>query len=222
MKKWLIVLASTGILSGCVFMKPTEAEPDILKESPRYEVHGREGWMPGKNIHFGGYAGEIEKGKISGVRDLYFSGPYLEEDDNREVLITQTDSIGNRLSLKYKQYCIIKGFRPPYDEDPKRESIKVTHDPNVGELEFKGKRWYLDQWVLDDRAGNQYRVDSRTIYLNDQVVAEFVMNHWTGGLSEADYVWLKTDASDESKLISAALITYLMTAEPLPCESRLD
>ncbi|GLQ76079.1 hypothetical protein [Vibrio penaeicida] len=221
MQKFFIVLATTGLLSGCVFMTPTEAEPTFLKNSQRFEVKGREGWMPGKNIHFGEYSSDVSKGKITGQRDVYFSGPYLEEDDARTVSIKQFGPNNTSAALEYKQYCIVKGYRPPYDEKPEYESIKVTHDPNIGVLTFNNKRWMLNAMKLTDDAGNTFSISSGTISLNSKIISEYTLGHWTGGLNNADYIWLDETAAKETKMIVATLMTYLSTVEPLPCEMRL-
>lgn len=216
-KKWWVVLASTGVLSGCIITPLNTGEPHFLKGSQRYEANGRQGWMPGKNIRFGSYASEINKGKTTSDSHYNSTERYEEEDYNREVVISQAGPDGSHISLKYKQHCAIKRYHSSYENELHRKRVKMTQAPNLGGFELNGKQWYLEQWVLDDRAGNQFRIDPQTIFLNDRVVAEFSPAPW----KIHDHVWLKAEASEETKLISAVLLSYVMTEEPLPCKSRL-
>ncbi|CAM3947968.1 hypothetical protein VA7868_03333 [Vibrio aerogenes CECT 7868] len=218
MKYYICWLASLLLLSGCT-VNPADSEAEYLKNTPRYTMEGRQGYMPGRDIRFGQYHGSVEKDWVNahGIRIL---GDMLSDDSLQKVSLKVRDSAHHSASIGYRQACgwdllsfLNDGMIKLFDFKGKiHMGNKVWTFDDPTRIRF-GTQWFgLDKDELSNTSGEVY-----TVTLDDNVVAELHLSVYLGGLSQADYVWMDESQSADVQLMTALLVTYAATYAPPQC-----
>lgn len=205
--------ASTLLLFGCATTTTSPITATYLKNSPRHTIEGLDGFMPMSKIRYAGYTGEVKKGWQSGFSADVFSGFAISEEKSQPVTITQSNPNGDAVALHYLNRCSASGFRL---QELGWDSVDVDKEVN-GELVYNGTTWQLQKNGLRNVLGHQYELSSNTVKFKDKVILEFYLNAYEGGFNTKSYVWINNKAGEEQRLLSAALLNFAVSFEPLEC-----
>lgn len=212
MKRYALLL--TLILTGCA-SQPTEVSARYLANSPRYTIEGLQGWMPGSNIRFGPYAGEVSKGWITSKGNV-LSDVLMSTSSSQKITINQTGPQNSKAHLEYRHQCSEKSLSFSIDG-----WINVNDAARLeqltGLLQVGQTTWQLSNNSLIDPQGNQFKIINDNVLYNGAVIAELQRDVSIGNFQSADYLWLNETAPAEVQLIAATLVTYTISYDNLTC-----
>lgn len=212
MKRYALLL--TLILTGCA-SQPADVSARYLADSPRYTVTGLQGWMPGTNIRFGQYAGEVSKGWITSKSNV-LSDVLMSSSSSQEISIKQTGPTGNQANLQYRHRCSKQGLNFSTNGWINHDDV-ARLEQLTGLLQVGQTTWQLSNNLLIDPQGNQFKIINDNVLYNGAVIAEFQRDVAIGNFQSADYLWLNETAPADIQLIAATLITYTISYDSLTC-----
>lgn len=209
-----------ALVVGCSHLRqPDIVKPERLVDFVRYEIKGREGFMPGSKIRFADYKGGRKQGWVNGHGSVLLPTIMINSTKSQESSITVDTASNQRLAINYVHSCSEKGIRIPINDLVEFDTVESSYHTSAI-LTYRNQAWELNDHQFRSEAGGVLRFDGQAVLIDEEVIAEVMIGAYLGGFKSADYVWFDVNATEQQRDLAAGMIVYSLSAEGVSCESE--